>query len=213
MAPEVLGFPETTRGGRFNWCHGTESNRRHEDFQSSALPTELPWRGERPEAAIGPRSPPRRPASFPKRLGIQPLFGRQAILKRPIFSVKTKDRRAADQRSPSGDARGCAPLFLSPNVIRPGGACTATPWAAHPAVGAPPRVHPAWRHVHRPVSCAPAGGVCSAWRHIHRPAAGILAPHAPPRGICTAWRRRRRTPLIDEHPAHPAPAILAPPSA
>ena len=24
-------------------CHGTESNRRHEDFQSSALPTELPW--------------------------------------------------------------------------------------------------------------------------------------------------------------------------
>ena len=24
------------------WCRGTESNRRHEDFQSSALPTELP---------------------------------------------------------------------------------------------------------------------------------------------------------------------------
>ena len=26
----------------FKWCPGTESNRRHEDFQSSALPTELP---------------------------------------------------------------------------------------------------------------------------------------------------------------------------
>src|SRR5207247_7525195 len=24
------------------WCLGTESNRRHKDFQSSALPTELP---------------------------------------------------------------------------------------------------------------------------------------------------------------------------
>ena len=28
----------------FEWCPGTESNRRHEDFQSSALPTELPGR-------------------------------------------------------------------------------------------------------------------------------------------------------------------------
>ena len=27
-----------------NWWPGTESNRRHEDFQSSALPTELPGR-------------------------------------------------------------------------------------------------------------------------------------------------------------------------
>ena len=26
----------------FNWWPGTESNRRHKDFQSSALPTELP---------------------------------------------------------------------------------------------------------------------------------------------------------------------------
>ncbi len=29
-------------GGFFRWCSGTGSNRRHEDFQSSALPTELP---------------------------------------------------------------------------------------------------------------------------------------------------------------------------
>ncbi len=26
----------------FKWCLGTESNRRHRDFQSLALPTELP---------------------------------------------------------------------------------------------------------------------------------------------------------------------------
>ena len=26
----------------YEWCLRTESNRRHEDFQSSALPTELP---------------------------------------------------------------------------------------------------------------------------------------------------------------------------
>ena len=25
------------------WCHETELNRRHKDFQSSALPTELSW--------------------------------------------------------------------------------------------------------------------------------------------------------------------------
>ncbi len=27
------------------WCQGTELNRRHGDFQSPALPTELPWHG------------------------------------------------------------------------------------------------------------------------------------------------------------------------
>ena len=27
----------------FTWCHGPESNQRHADFQSAALPTELPW--------------------------------------------------------------------------------------------------------------------------------------------------------------------------
>ncbi len=26
----------------FKWCPGAESNHRHEDFQSTALPTELP---------------------------------------------------------------------------------------------------------------------------------------------------------------------------
>ena len=32
----------TRKTGVFLWCLGTESNRRHRDFQSLALPTELP---------------------------------------------------------------------------------------------------------------------------------------------------------------------------
>ena len=28
---------------KLSWCHEPESNQRHEDFQSSALPTELSW--------------------------------------------------------------------------------------------------------------------------------------------------------------------------
>ncbi len=39
LLPNVL---TSQPGGRWSWCPGTELNRRHEDFQSSALPTELP---------------------------------------------------------------------------------------------------------------------------------------------------------------------------
>jgi hypothetical protein len=39
--PFVIDVSTTSSGG---WCPGTELNRRHEDFQSSALPTELPGR-------------------------------------------------------------------------------------------------------------------------------------------------------------------------
>ena len=37
-----IEIAETLTGSGFKRCRGTESNRRHEDFQSSALPTELP---------------------------------------------------------------------------------------------------------------------------------------------------------------------------
>ena len=40
--------PASVRGGLIRWCPGTESNRRHEDFQSSALPTELPGQVPQP---------------------------------------------------------------------------------------------------------------------------------------------------------------------
>ena len=35
------------------WCPGAESNHRHADFQSAALPTELPGRSSRGEAPSG----------------------------------------------------------------------------------------------------------------------------------------------------------------
>jgi hypothetical protein len=43
VAGPYFSVEQGRRGG--GWCPGTESNRRHEDFQSSALPTELPGRG------------------------------------------------------------------------------------------------------------------------------------------------------------------------
>ena len=43
--PAYLGRMATVNGSQHEeWCPGTELNRRHEDFQSSALPTELPGR-------------------------------------------------------------------------------------------------------------------------------------------------------------------------
>ena len=41
-----------------NWCSGTESNRRHGDFQSPALPTELPEQIWRPRSDLNRRSSP-----------------------------------------------------------------------------------------------------------------------------------------------------------
>ena len=39
------------------WCLGAESNHRHEDFQSSALPTELPRQNWRRRWGSNPRPP------------------------------------------------------------------------------------------------------------------------------------------------------------
>jgi hypothetical protein len=36
------GNPSDERSGRKEWCLGADSNHRHADFQSAALPTELP---------------------------------------------------------------------------------------------------------------------------------------------------------------------------
>ena len=45
------------------WCRGAESNRRHKDFQSSALPSELPRPGRRRR----PGTERRQPVSFARR--------------------------------------------------------------------------------------------------------------------------------------------------
>ena len=44
----------------FKWCPGAESNHRHEDFQSTALPTELPGQEkglQREGRVLNPRAP------------------------------------------------------------------------------------------------------------------------------------------------------------
>jgi hypothetical protein len=50
-AREIAGTQKTRfafgRNGFRKWCQDSESNRGHEDFQSSALPTELSWRRKR----------------------------------------------------------------------------------------------------------------------------------------------------------------------
>ena len=38
--------------GIFKWCPGAESNHRHEDFQSTALPLSYPGMGERMAALV-----------------------------------------------------------------------------------------------------------------------------------------------------------------
>ena len=39
---ETMEFNNVIRGVARKWCPGAESNHRHADFQSTALPTELP---------------------------------------------------------------------------------------------------------------------------------------------------------------------------
>jgi hypothetical protein len=50
--PEMQKAPDCAGACAFEWWPGSESNQRHADFQSAALPTELP--GQR---AVRPRGP------------------------------------------------------------------------------------------------------------------------------------------------------------
>ena len=44
MIFRAIRWEMKTLGILFPWCRGADSNRRHQDFQSCALPTELPRR-------------------------------------------------------------------------------------------------------------------------------------------------------------------------
>ena len=50
IPPRQVLTKKHPENGCFLWCLGTESNRRHRDFQSLALPTELPRQNRRRDA-------------------------------------------------------------------------------------------------------------------------------------------------------------------
>src|SRR5213075_63104 len=56
------------------WCPGTELNRRHEDFQSSALPTELP--GHRQAGTAARKDNTASAAAFPYRTRSRTIVAR-----------------------------------------------------------------------------------------------------------------------------------------
>src|SRR5690606_34288037 len=76
-------FRRHLHGGK-RWWLGTESNRRHEDFQSSALPTELPSRVVMPHPAAirKPRAARRWMGHAPSgvRSGNRPIIKKMAEL-------------------------------------------------------------------------------------------------------------------------------------
>src|SRR5215218_501359 len=68
--PRTTACPADQAGLGFGgWCPGTGSNRRHRDFQSRALPTELPGRADRKLV------PPRRSAALVAAIATVHPFG------------------------------------------------------------------------------------------------------------------------------------------
>src|SRR5262245_6296273 len=92
------------------WCPGTELNRRHRDFQSLALPTELPGH---PRAQTGPRSltesphrgnvglvpfeDPRVPRLVGRALRRLPRYGRAANREEVAVVLRVHDAVGADR--------------------------------------------------------------------------------------------------------------------
>src|ERR1700761_5103997 len=71
------GCAQRSKSGKGGWCLGPESNQRHADFQSAALPTELPRPGS-------PTAPPGRPKPCPAAL---------VSLRRPAAGPRLRPRR------------------------------------------------------------------------------------------------------------------------
>src|SRR5665647_525256 len=89
----------------YKWCLRTKSNRRHEDFQSSALPTELP---RQKRSGLGlqqhiPHRSPKRPLPKAKPKGLKDLASYYSL-----FAFWAN----CDQRS-----RHTSQLFNSENII------------------------------------------------------------------------------------------------
>ena len=101
LAPDVTGAKSLK-----SWCPGADSNHRHADFQSAALPTELPGRGRRAPRLIRksawPVEPPRAARPGPRQpSGATPRPGPR---RRAGGSCPTGS--CASNRGPHGAARG-----------------------------------------------------------------------------------------------------------
>src|SRR5689334_5445905 len=94
LADLRTGAEEKGQAWKGQWCPGAESNHRHCDFQSHALPTELPGR-----AAKGPKGPASRRVIVGSDGAVHhasPAASRGAAMR------KTEAKRA--RRSPKGEA-------------------------------------------------------------------------------------------------------------
>ena len=90
--------PRTVRAWR--WCPGAGSNHRHRDFQSRALPTELPGHAIRGPAAVrSGASPSRRLPACPPRPGpAHRRAGRRCDSPRPAISSRSRSLHPREQK-------------------------------------------------------------------------------------------------------------------
>src|SRR5205085_3160845 len=98
--PARMARPEWRNGIRLwrrcvEWCPGTGSNRRHRDFQSRALPTELPGRASREGWPRG-RSDPLTVALFAVHPGWNRRSGNAIALVEPAQQVAILAAAAAE---------------------------------------------------------------------------------------------------------------------
>ena len=115
--------PTVCRG--LSWP-GAESNRRHHDFQSCALPTELPGPDKKPARAVSARAGSIRRRPVPTGSPLPPAFAgstyRQLSRRpnsafRPSFTVPERGKRRARRRFTSnsgGRIRTCDLRVMSP---------------------------------------------------------------------------------------------------
>jgi hypothetical protein len=135
---------EKELGRKGQWCPGAESNHRHCDFQSHALPTELPGRRPdqvrerrfivRPDSPVHLASPSAsRGAASPSRRRSEPGIARRATTGRPHsghFRLREAQPRQAEgeaspaqpegrRRAAPDSSRRNPPIQPDPSVGRP----------------------------------------------------------------------------------------------
>jgi hypothetical protein len=120
------------------WCPGAGSNHRHCDFQSHALPTELP--GQVPARAAGAPVYSQARRSCPPRFGYGQAWRGHARRRRSVPGVahlgedgpptKIRANKLKTRRYRAGVAcrSGSGPFFCSPDAAPPAGVDTSFAW-------------------------------------------------------------------------------------